>query len=137
MQIGIDLGGTKTEAIALAADAVIASRRRVPTPREYDGTLETIARLVAELEAETGRSGTVGVGIPGVVTRATGLVKNANSVWLNGASCMPTWSPVSPDRSASPTTQTASPSPRPSTAPAAGTTPCSASSSAPVSAAAS
>jgi fructokinase len=84
MQIGIDLGGTKTEAIALAADAVIASRRRVPTPREYDGTLETIARLVAELEAETGRSGTVGVGIPGVVTRATGLVKNANSTWLNG-----------------------------------------------------
>jgi fructokinase len=84
MQIGIDLGGTKTEAIALAADRVVASRRRVPTPRDYDGTLDTIVRLVAELEAETGGPGSVGVGIPGVVTRATGLVKNANSTWLIG-----------------------------------------------------
>jgi fructokinase len=84
MQIGIDLGGTKTEAIALAADSVVAERRRISTPHDYDGTLDAIARLVAELEAETGRSGTVGVGIPGVVTRATGLVKNANSTWLIG-----------------------------------------------------
>ena len=84
MQIGIDLGGTKTEAIALASDSVVAGRRRVPTPREYGGTLDAIVRLVGELESETGRSGTVGVGIPGVVTRATGLVKNANSTWLNG-----------------------------------------------------
>jgi fructokinase len=83
VQIGIDLGGTKTEAIALASDRVVA-RRRVPTPREYERTLDTIIRLVAELESETGRSGTVGVGIPGVVARATGLVKNANSTWLNG-----------------------------------------------------
>jgi fructokinase len=84
MRIGVDLGGTKTEAIALASDSVIAARRRVATPREYGGTLDAIVRLVAELESETGRSGTVGVGIPGVVTRATGLVKNANSTWLNG-----------------------------------------------------
>jgi fructokinase len=84
MQIGIDLGGTKTEAIALASDSVVAARRRVPTPREYDGTLDAIVRLVGELESETGRSGTVGVGIPGVVSRGTGLVKNANSTWLNG-----------------------------------------------------
>jgi fructokinase len=84
MQIGIDLGGTKTEAIALASDSVVAGRRRVPTPREYGGTLDAIVNLVGELESETGRSGTVGVGIPGVVTRATGLVKNANSTWLNG-----------------------------------------------------
>ena len=84
MQIGIDLGGTKIEAIALTAETVVAPRRRVPSPRDYDGTLDAIARLVAELEAETGRSGSVGVGIPGVVTRATGRVKNANSVWLNG-----------------------------------------------------
>jgi fructokinase len=86
MQIGIDLGGTKTEAIALASDSVVAARRRVATPREYEGTLDAIVRLVAELESETGRSGTVGVGIPGVVTRGTGLVKNANSTWLNGRS---------------------------------------------------
>jgi fructokinase len=84
MQIGIDLGGTKTEAIALASDTVVGTRRRVQTPREYEGTLDTIVRLVAELERETGRSGTVGIGIPGVVTRATGLVKNANSTWLIG-----------------------------------------------------
>jgi len=84
MQIGIDLGGTKIEAIALAAEAVVAPRRRIPSPRSYEGTLDAIAWLVAELEAETGQGGSVGVGIPGVVTRATGRVKNANSTWLNG-----------------------------------------------------
>ena len=84
MQIGIDLGGTKTEAIALAVESVVAERRRISTPRDYDGTIDAIAWLVAELEGETGRSGTVGVGIPGVVTRTTGLVKNANSTWLIG-----------------------------------------------------
>jgi fructokinase len=84
IRIGIDLGGTKTEAIALAADTLVARRRRVPTPRHYEGTLDTIVRLVHDLETETGRTGTVGVGIPGVVSRATGLVKNANSTWLIG-----------------------------------------------------
>src|SRR5687767_4328 len=84
MQIGIDLGGTKTEAIALAADTVVAARRRTPTPRDYTATLDAIIRLVAELESETGKHGTVGIGIPGVVSHATGLVKNANSTWLIG-----------------------------------------------------
>jgi fructokinase len=84
MQIGIDLGGTKIEAIALDADTLVAARRRVATPRDYAGTLATIVRLVAEIEAETGRTGSVGVGIPGVVSRTTGLVKNANSTWLIG-----------------------------------------------------
>jgi fructokinase len=85
MQIGIDLGGTKIEGIGLDADTLVAVRRRVPTPRDdYAGTLETIVRLVAEIEAEVGVSGTVGVGIPGVVSHTTGLVKNANSTWLNG-----------------------------------------------------
>ena len=84
MQIGIDLGGTKIEAIALASESIIAARRRIPTPRDYGATLDAITRLVTELESETGRRGTVGVGIPGVVTRATGLVKNANSTWLIG-----------------------------------------------------
>jgi fructokinase len=88
MQIGIDLGGTKIEGIALEADRLVVPRRRVVTPRNYDGTLDTVARLVAEIEAEAGRGGTVGVGIPGVVVRATGLVKNANSVWLNGRSLL-------------------------------------------------
>jgi fructokinase len=84
MRIGIDLGGTKTEAIALEAGAWVAAPRRVATPRDYDGTLEAIARLVAEVETAAGRTGSVGVGIPGVVSRRTGLVKNANSTWLNG-----------------------------------------------------
>ncbi len=85
MQIGIDLGGTKMEAIGLDADTLLAVRRRVATPRDdYAGTLDAVAHLVAEIERETGRAGSVGVGIPGVVAHATGLVKNANSTWLNG-----------------------------------------------------
>jgi fructokinase len=84
VQIGIDLGGTKIEGIALDADTLVAVRRRITTPRNYDGTLDTIATLVAEIEAEAGRTGSVGVAIPGVVTHATGLVKNANSTWLIG-----------------------------------------------------
>jgi fructokinase len=84
MQIGIDLGGTKIEGLALDADRPVAVRRRIATPREYAGTLDAIARLVADIEVETGRTGSVGVGIPGVVSHATGLVKNANSTWLIG-----------------------------------------------------
>jgi fructokinase len=84
MQIGIDLGGTKIEGIALDAHAPVAVRRRVATPRDYAGTLDTIVRLVTEIEAETGRTGSVGIGIPGVVSRTNGLVKNANSTWLIG-----------------------------------------------------
>jgi fructokinase len=83
MRIGIDLGGTKIEAIALDADTVVF-RRRVPTPREYDGTLDVIAGLVATIEGKAGATGTVGIGIPGVVSRTTGVVKNANSTWLIG-----------------------------------------------------
>jgi fructokinase len=84
MQIGVDLGGTKIEAIALASATVVGSRRRIPTPPDYAATLDAIAGLVAEIESEAGCTGTVGVGIPGVVTHATGLVKNANSTWLIG-----------------------------------------------------
>lgn len=84
MQIGIDLGGTKIEAIGLEADTLLAVRRRVATPRNYAESIDAITNLVAEIEREAGRSGSVGIGIPGVVTHATGLVKNANSTWLNG-----------------------------------------------------
>ena len=84
MQIGIDLGGTKTEAIGLDAGTLVAERRRVSSPRDYAGTLDTIVGLVAEIDAETGGTGSVGVGIPGVVSHSSGLVKNANSTWLNG-----------------------------------------------------
>ncbi|QCO13787.1 ROK family protein [Azospirillum brasilense] len=86
IRIGIDLGGTKTEGIALGAAGEERARVRVPTPRgDYDATVRTIADLVARLESATGSAGaTVGIGIPGAVSPATGLVKNANSTWLIG-----------------------------------------------------
>ena len=85
MRIGVDLGGTKTEAIALDAGGSELKRVRLPTPRgDYDGTVANIAGLVRQLEAELGQEASVGVGIPGTIVAATGLVKNANSVWLNG-----------------------------------------------------
>ena len=84
MRIGIDLGGTKIEAIALAAGSAGELRRRIPTPRAYAPTLDAIAHLVSDLETETGQRASVGIGIPGVVSRASGLVKNANSTWLIG-----------------------------------------------------
>jgi fructokinase len=84
MQIGIDLGGTKIEGIGLEANTLLAVRRRVTTPRNYGGAIDAITDLVAEIEREAGRRGSVGVGIPGVVSHASGLVKNANSTWLIG-----------------------------------------------------
>ncbi|ELY3543227.1 fructokinase [Cronobacter turicensis] len=85
MRIGIDLGGTKTEVIALSDDGEQRFRHRVPTPRDdYPQTIETIAGLVELAEKETGERGTVGVGIPGTLSPYTGVVKNANSTWLNG-----------------------------------------------------
>ncbi|MCH8189335.1 MAG: ROK family protein [Proteobacteria bacterium] len=85
MRIGIDLGGTKIEALALDGDGAELSRRRRATPRgDYNATIRAIGELVAAMESETGRRGSVGVGIPGAESRATGLIKNANSVWLIG-----------------------------------------------------
>lgn len=85
MRIGIDLGGSKIEIVALADDGSELLRRRVPTPRgEYMDTVMTIAALVEAAENELGCRGSVGVGIPGAESLATGLVKNANSTWLNG-----------------------------------------------------
>jgi fructokinase len=84
-RIGVDLGGTKIEAIALAADGTIAVRRRIPTPRhDYRGTLDAIASLIREIERAIGEPATVGVGMPGAISPATGLVKNANSTWMIG-----------------------------------------------------
>ncbi|MGE5814329.1 MAG: ROK family protein [Acidobacteriota bacterium] len=85
MRIGIDLGGTKIEAAVLDSAGAIMARRRVPTPRgDYDASIAAIVTLVADLEQEVGERCTVGVGMPGTISRATGLVKNANSTWLNG-----------------------------------------------------
>lgn len=84
MRIGIDLGGTKIEGIALDDSGFELARRRVPTPRDYASTVDAIANLVREIEDEQPVRGTVGIGIPGAVVPQTGLVKNANSVWLIG-----------------------------------------------------
>lgn len=85
LRLGIDLGGSKIELIALDANHAIRLRRRCPTPKgDYAATLETIAQLVAEAEAELGSRGTVGIGTPGALSAASGLMKNCNSTWLNG-----------------------------------------------------
>jgi fructokinase len=85
MRIGIDLGGTKIEGVALADDGRALARHRVAAPRgNYDPTVRAIVDLVALLEQTAGERGTVGVGMPGAISPATGLVKNANSTWLIG-----------------------------------------------------
>ena len=79
MRVGIDLGGSKIEGIALDGSREIA-RVRVDTPRDdYAATVRAIAAVVADLERRAGTRGTVGVGIPGTLAPDTGLVKNANS----------------------------------------------------------
>ena len=84
MRIGIDLGGTKIEVVALDADGRERFRERVASPRgDYDGTIEAVASLIADAERAAGPA-TIGIGIPGTISPATGLVKNANSTWLNG-----------------------------------------------------
>jgi fructokinase len=91
-RIGIDLGGTKIEAILLDPSGAVLERRRVASPRgDYEATLDMVAALVGELEAKhetlqvvRPRPFSVGVGIPGAISPATGLVKNANSTWLIG-----------------------------------------------------
>lgn len=83
-RIGIDLGGTKTEILVLNQKGEEILRRRTPTPPDYARALSTIASLVQQAEAEIGARASVGVGIPGTISPATGLVKNANSNALNG-----------------------------------------------------
>jgi len=85
MRIGIDLGGTKIEGIVLAGDGAELARERVATPQDdYQATLAAIVELVAVLERSAAQACSVGVGMPGSRSRATGLVKNSNSVCLNG-----------------------------------------------------
>jgi len=89
VRIGIDLGGTKIEAIALAdsaaGDGAILLRHRVPTPAaDYTAILDAVAELVAFTEKHTGQTGTVGIATPGAIAPSTGLLKNSNSTVLNG-----------------------------------------------------
>jgi fructokinase len=84
IRIGVDFGGTKIEAAALDSAGMVLARERAPNPGGYDLALRTVADLVRAVEAKTGERGTVGVGAPGSVSPRMGLMRNANSVWLNG-----------------------------------------------------
>lgn len=85
MRIGVDIGGTKIEAAALDRSGAVRLARRRPTPAgDYPATIAAVRALVLEIEAELGRRAPVGIGMPGVLSPATGLVKNANSTCLNG-----------------------------------------------------
>lgn len=85
MRAGVDLGGTKTEAIAMDAGGVVRARVRRASGRSYDESLAVVNDVVAEIERQAGvRIDTIGIGIPGSPSPLTGLIRNANSTWLNG-----------------------------------------------------
>ncbi len=85
MRLGVDFGGTKIEAAGLDSKGEILARQRVPNPGDYSAAVRAIADLTARIEQETGaRADTVGVAMPGSLSPLTGLVRNSNSVWLNG-----------------------------------------------------
>jgi fructokinase len=88
VRIGVDFGGTKIEAAALGRDGEFLARVRAPTPRDYEASLAVISDLVLEAErdagAPPGSKRFVGVATPGSISPKTGLIRNANSVWLNG-----------------------------------------------------
>ena len=84
MKIGIDLGGTKTEAILIENNGKELFRKRIQTEKNYDGTIHGILSLIREIENNFQIVSSIGIGMPGIVSKYTSLVKNANSVWLNG-----------------------------------------------------
>ena len=84
MLVGVDLGGTKIEVAALDAAGAFLDRRRAPTPPDYRATITAICALIAAVETSVGKHGSIGVGAPGSISPSTGLMRNANSVWLNG-----------------------------------------------------
>lgn len=84
LRIGVDFGGTKIEAAALDAGGRVLNRIRAPNPGDYDAAIKAVCELVKRIETEAGRAGTVGVGVPGSISPRTGVMRNANSLWLNG-----------------------------------------------------
>jgi fructokinase len=82
--VGVDFGGTKIEAAALAEDGRLLVRRRAPNPGAYDAAIRVVGELVSQVEQEAGATGALGVGAPGSVSPRTGVMRNANTVWLNG-----------------------------------------------------
>ena len=87
LRLGIDLGGTKIAGMALGANGEVCAECRVSAPQQnYAATIEALAGVIATLECQAGRQGSIGVGMPGSLSPSTGLVQNANSTWLNGRS---------------------------------------------------
>ncbi|HEX3847997.1 MAG TPA: ROK family protein, partial [Steroidobacteraceae bacterium] len=86
IQLGVDFGGTKIEAAALSESGEFLARVRAPNPGSYDAAIGTVCALVDRVEAAVGDAQTIGVGIPGSPSPLTGLIRNSNSVWLNGRS---------------------------------------------------
>ena len=84
MKIGIDLGGTKTEGIIIDNDGKELKRKRIQTEKNYEGTIKGICSVVKNFENEFGNCSSIGIGMPGAVSLDSALVKNANSIWLNG-----------------------------------------------------
>ena len=85
LRIGIDLGGTKIEGRVLAVDGEEITRYRILAPQgDYQNTVTALTDVVRHLEAQAGSRATVGIGMPGSLSPTTGLVRNANSTWLNG-----------------------------------------------------
>ena len=84
MKIGIDLGGTKTESILIDNNGKEIFRKRIQTEKNYQGTIRGITSLVKEIEKKFEKVDSIGIGMPGIVSKYTSLVKNANSIWLNG-----------------------------------------------------
>ncbi len=85
MRLGVDFGGTKIEAALLDSKGEIRARQRVPNPGDYAEAVAAVAELTVRIEQEAGvRAATVGVALPGSVSPATGMIRNANSVWMNG-----------------------------------------------------
>jgi len=84
MKIGIDLGGTKTEGILVDSDGKELIKTRIKTQKNYKGTIDGIISVVSEFEKKFGEVDSVGIGMPGAISADSALIKNANSIWLNG-----------------------------------------------------
>jgi fructokinase len=84
VRIGVDFGGTKIEAAVLSGDDQVIATLRTPTPKDYDSAVEAVRDLIARVEQQVGAKGSVGIGTPGSISPRTGVMRNANAVYLNG-----------------------------------------------------
>jgi len=86
VKIGIDLGGTKTEGILIDSQGKELTKKRIKTEKNYQGTIDGIISVVSEFEKNFGEVDSIGIGMPGAISSDSALIKNANSIWLNGKS---------------------------------------------------